>query len=185
MNKLTKQQFRSMVVVGVVSLVMIGAGLAAAQGPGPDQGKGMGRGMKSEFGAGRMAARLDLSDDQQTAIKALHENSRKEGTELRKEMMRLRNELRGEMLKDNPSEKAVLSLNDKIGALKTKLQANRLKTRLAVRELLTPEQRDQMLMMGEDGGRRGHGRHGGRSGRDDRGQARHRARESECPQINK
>ena len=38
------------------------------------------------------------------------DTGRQESAELRKDMMRLRNELEGEMLKDEPSEKAVLDL---------------------------------------------------------------------------
>lgn len=145
----------------VLILVTTGAGLAMARG---HAGPGPGPEARLE----RMAARLDLSAEQQEAIKALHENNRARSLPLRKEMMRLENELKGEMLKDSPSEKAILSLNEKMGQIKTELKANRLKTRLAVREQLTPEQRDKMLMMGE--GRRGQGRGGeGSHGRNFRG----------------
>lgn len=150
---------RGLAAVAVLILVSMAAGSALAQphrGPGPE----------ARFE--RLAARLDLSAEQQEAIKAIHEKNRADNLPLHKELMRLENELKGEMLKDSPSEKALLALNEKMGKIKTDLKANRLKTRLAVREQLTPEQRDKMLMMGE--GRRGHGeRFGGREGRDFRG----------------
>ncbi len=72
-------------------------------------------------------------------------------------MMRLRNELQGEMLKDDPSEKAAMDLTGKIGALRTEMQANRLTNRLEVRKQLTPEQSDKMLIL--------QGRFQGREGR--------------------
>ena len=106
-----------------------------------------------------LAQRLDLSEEQVAAIEAIHEKARQDGVELRKDLMRLRNELKGEMLQDNPAEKTVLDLNKKMGAVKTELKAIRLKTRLAVRNELTPEQRDKMLMMGDGwkNGRKGRG----------------------------
>ena len=123
-------------------------------------------GARQEMRLERMAARLDLTGDQRVKIEALHEQAREEGLALRKKMMRLRHELEGELLQDAPSEKTVLSLNAKIGDLQTALKANRLRTRLAVREELTPEQRDKMLVMGQH---RKHGRHG-RSGAGPHGQ---------------
>jgi Spy/CpxP family protein refolding chaperone len=53
--------------------------------------------------------------------------------------------LQGEMLKDEPSEKRVTELVQQIGQLRTQQHLTRLKQRLAVRNLLTPEQRDRML----------------------------------------
>lgn len=173
MSKLNQTQTRVLVITGILSIILMTAGVAVAQGPGKGMGKGMGHGMgqgmgmrghfHGEMGSGqgfrleRMAARLNLTDEQQEAIKVIQENSRDQGLQLRKEMMRLQNEMQGEMLKDNPSEKTVLTLNEKMGDTKTELKANRLKTRLAVREQLTPEQRDQMLMMGDNGRRGGRG----------------------------
>ncbi len=63
--------------------------------------------------------------------------------ELRKVNQRLRNQLEGELLKDNPSEKTVLDLAGQIDEARAKIHANQLKMRLAIREQLTPEQRDK------------------------------------------
>ena len=161
MNKPNNKKVGTVSVLGIAILLVAGVGLATAQGPG--MGKGMGadgpRGMDMvdgpDFRFEHMAERLELTDEQRETIKGIHEKSREENLNLRKELMRLRNELQGEMLKDDPSEKAILSINEKMGDLRTRMKANRLKTRLAVREQLTPEQRDRMLMM------RGHDRRGG------------------------
>jgi len=109
----------------------------------------------------RMTERLDLTEAQQTAIQKLQTESRQQALELRKEMARLRNEIQGEMLKDAPAERTVVQLHEKLGELQTKLKVHRVKTRLAIREQLTPEQRDQMLLQGE---RRGSQRRGGQAG---------------------
>jgi Spy/CpxP family protein refolding chaperone len=144
-----------------------------AQGPGDkgcrgDRGEG-GPQMRIE----RMAKHLDLNEEQVAAITEIQTKGRAAILELRKDMMRLQNEKRGEMLKDDPSEKKVLDLTRKIGELKTTMQTNRAGNRLAVRKLLTPAQRDQMLMMGEHRG--GRGGHGGRGGRDCAGKMGERA----------
>lgn len=157
---------KALLVAGLVILTCTGA--AFAQGPGDGRGGRGGPGQclqTGEFGPGqdrhleRMAARLDLTEEQQAAIAELQEENRGKNLELRKQMLRLRNELDGELLKDAPNSKSVLALNEQLGDLRTAMKANRLQNRLAVRELLTPEQRDKMLLMGEGRGRgRGEGR---------------------------
>jgi Spy/CpxP family protein refolding chaperone len=149
-------------------LVLSFSGLALAQGPGGGRGPGARAGCDGDgpgFGPGprieRLAARLDLSDEQKVAIEAIQAKNHEKNLALRKDMLRLQNELDGELLKDSPDAKSVKSLVGKIGELKTQAQQNRMETRLAVREQLTPEQRDKMLLMGKGQGfgqGRGHGR---------------------------
>jgi len=148
---------------------------AFAQGPGngPGSRRGPGFGGPGCGGPGDgkpclMADRLDLSEAQQEAIDAIHEKSRAQNLELRKQVMRLRNELKGEMLKDAPDQGKVVGLTENIGKLRTQMQVNQAKTRLAVRQQLTTEQRDKMMMMGsQHHGRRFGGQ--GREGCDGRG----------------
>ena len=169
MKKLTSNGRRTLVVLGITVLVLGAAGVALAQGHGMGQGHGKGHGQGIDHGM-RMQAmftRLDLNEEQQAAIEKIHEDAQAKQQATRKDLMRLRNELEGELLKDEPNEKTALELTGKIGELRTAQQQNRLATRLAVRELLTPEQRDKMLLMHEGQGRggrhQGHmGRHGGR-----------------------
>lgn len=116
-----------------------------------DDGPGFGPG-GGRFGD-RMARRLDLSDAQREAIAKIHQDGRERDLPLRKQLRLLRHELQGEMMKDSPSEKAVLALAGKMGEVRTKLQSGRLADRLAVRAQLTDEQRDRMLAMGGPGGR--------------------------------
>jgi len=173
MNPRTNKRIRSLVFLTLAAMMVLGVGTALAQGRGAGQGHG-GRGGfgDGEFGPGHrlefLADRLELTDEQITTIEGIHSQGQKKNLELRKEMMRLRNELEGEILKDEPSEKAALDLTGQIGALRTEIQANRLTSRLEVRKQLTPEQRDKMLMLherfqgreGRRGGGRGMGPHG-------------------------
>lgn len=144
-----------------------GAGRAAATASAADlddadlDGAGFDRG--GRFGD-RLARRLDLDDGQREAIAKIHAAGRERDLPLRKELRRLRHELKGEMMKDTPSGKAVQDLAARIGEARTSLQAGRLSDRLAVRGQLTEQQRDKMLAMGGPGdGQRG-GRDGGRHG---------------------
>ena len=153
---------RTIAVATATILVLAVSGLALAQGP-----HGGGKGDCSQArcdgdgpGIERMAARLDLNEEQVKVVTDLQEQSRQKNEALRKDMLRLRNELQGELLKDTPDTKAAKGLVAKIGDLRTQMQQNRMETRLAVRQQLTPEQRDKMLMMGE-----GHGERGGRGAR--------------------
>ncbi len=96
----------------------------------------------------RMAERLDLTDEQKAGIERIMEAGREKAVTHRKEMARLRHEMKGEMLKDDPGESALQKTIERIGALRTKHQVDRMKDRMAIRRLLTPEQRDRWLMMG-------------------------------------
>lgn len=136
-------------ILVAVALVLLTAGLSEARQPG--RGGNM-PGGRQEL----LTERLDLTAEQQETIAGIKEESAARNLELRKELMRLRNQLAGEMLKDDPAESEVLSLTDQIGDLRNQMDANRMKCRLEVRKQLTPEQRDKMLVMnrrhGKDGG---------------------------------
>jgi Spy/CpxP family protein refolding chaperone len=173
MNARTNNGMKTLVFLTLAAMMVLGAGTALAQGRGGGQGHG-GRGGfgDGEFGPAHrlemLADHLELTEEQVVAIEGIRTQGQEKNMELRKELMRLRNELQGEMLKDDPSEKAALGLSGKIGALRSEMQANRLTNRLEVRKQLTPEQRDKMLMLqerfqgreGRRGGGRGMGPHG-------------------------
>lgn len=140
-------------------------------------------------GPGFLAGKLDLSEEQIAKIARIREEGREKNVELRKKMMRLRNELEGEMLADAPSRKKVLDLNGQLGQVRTQLQANRLEQKLAVRELLTPGQRDRLLLMKDHGKRGRGGRPGMRPGGMREGpagpgpRAGQRAFRPDCPRV--
>lgn len=152
----------TMMTVAVAVLLVAGVALAQGRqgegaqtngnrdGDGPHGPRGS-RGNRIE----RLAERLDLTDEQKTAIEGIHEKTRTANQALAKETRLLKHELEGELLKDEPSEIKVLELNKKLGELQIARKANGLKAKLAVREELTPEQRDKMLAMGDRFGRKG------------------------------
>lgn len=173
-------------MVALLTLLALTATAALAERPGPGR-RGGGDGFG--FGPGLAALQLDLSEEQTASIEKIRDEGREKAVGLRKQMMLLRNELEGEMLTDEPSRKKVLDLNQKMGEVRTQLQANRLEHRLAVREVLTPEQRDRMLLMKEDGrwgraGRSGMRHEGMRAGRDGRGpRDGQRFPRPDCPRV--
>lgn len=128
------------------------------------------------FGA-RLARRLELTDAQQDAIAKIFEAGRARDLPLRKQVRLLRHDLQGEMMKDDPSEKAVLALSKQVGDLRSQLQAGRLLDRLAMRKLLDEDQRDKLMMMGGMRGGFGPGGFGpgmrGQRLHDGRGPGRH------------
>lgn len=163
-----KNPGRNMIVMAVAILVA-GAAVVNAQ-------PGAGRGARGEAGWTRLAERLDLTEEQKQAIGAIHAEARTRQLETRKQVVQLEAQLRTVMLADAPDEAAAVKLVEQIGDLRAQLQANRIKTRLAVRKQLTPEQRTQAILMegrggrgprdwtaaGERGGRRGRGQRAGR-----------------------
>jgi len=179
--KKTTTQLKPVIVL-VVAACLLTAGVAMAKGQ-----RGAGRGLcvdgpgdRAEMRIERMTKNLDLSEDQVAVIMEIRESYQQKNLELKKELMRLRNERRGEMLEDNPSEKAVIDLTQQMGDLKTQLQVNRMKMRLEVGNQLTPEQRDKMLVMRAGSGKGGPGRGfagpRGHRGHDGRGGSRGRCR---------
>lgn len=174
-----KIRSRNMLGGVFVALLVVGtATLALAQEP------GQGRGGRNGYGAGErgpdmrwehLAQRLDLSAEQTETITAIREKGRAKNLGLRKELRLLRHEKQGEMLQDDPNTKTVLDLTTKIGELRTEMQVNRMRDRLEVRKVLTPQQRDKMLLLGE--GRGDRGGHRGEFGKRGKGRGDH---DQEC-----
>ncbi len=149
-----KQVTKRGAALAALCLILGLAAAAAAQpGRGPGAGRGDGPGPREHMG--RLWERLDLTPEQREQMDKLRETGRAEGLALRKDLLRLRHELRGEMLKDAPEGRVVEQFATRIGELQGKLQAHRLRQRLALRALLTTEQRDRLLMLEAQRGPRG------------------------------
>jgi len=187
MNRIDLLNNRRAVLTALLMILLVGAAPALAQGPDlpaddPESATLKGDDDDDEsFGprGGRqfehLARQLDLSDEQREAAAGIHESGRARDLPLRKQILLLRHEMQGEMMKDNPSEKAVVTLARDMGELRTKIQIGHLQDRLAVRELLTAGQRDKLLMLGENGrgsrrdGPGGGAMHGGPRGQGSKG----------------
>jgi Spy/CpxP family protein refolding chaperone len=172
MNGISSKKKNALLLTAAVAVLLLAGSQALAQrGEGPQRGHRFGgEGFDAEARLEHLTEMLDLTSEQQTQIEAIQTKGRAANQELRKEVLRLENQLEGELLKDEPSQKTVLDLTKKLGGLRTEMQTNRVSNRFAVRELLTPEQRDKMVAMGPGHGRgRGHGCAGcdgeGRGGR--------------------
>jgi Spy/CpxP family protein refolding chaperone len=105
----------------------------------------------------RFADELGLSQEQMDQLKELREQGFSQMADFRKDMARVDNEMRGEMLKDNPSADVMRKLVAKRSDLRGKMEMMRIEHRLAMRDILTEEQRDKMMMFRGRGGRGGFG----------------------------
>lgn len=141
---------RKHVAVAVIfGLLLASAGVVLAQPAGP-KGPEM----------GRVWAQLKLTDDQRKQLQELRLKLAKETLPLRNELGVKRLELKQLMLADKPNLKAIEAKIDEIKKLEAALQKKRVENRLAVRSILTPEQRDQLAKLRQMRGMRHHGKRG-------------------------
>jgi len=106
----------------------------------------------------RLTRQLDLSEVQQAEIKTIVAAGQTSRIERRKQLRRLQHDLAGEMLEDRISETRIMKLIEEIGAVRIEQQKDHMAQKLAIRELLTPEQRDRLMVLHD--GQRGHGNRG-------------------------
>lgn len=119
------------------------AGAALAQPPGPG-GPGIERVLE------RNAERLHLDDATRDRIRALAEAGREKTRPQRQALQQLHEDMHALLTADVPEESAVLAKADEIGRAETALHKERLRTMLAIRALLTPEQRRELVRIHEE-----------------------------------
>lgn len=107
----------------------------------------------------RNAERLGLEPEVRTAIQRIVQESRAQAEALHQQTRAAHEAMRALLSQDRPDESAVMRQAEIVGALELDQRKNRLRSILAIRELLTPEQRTELVKIrGEDlGGRRGRG----------------------------
>lgn len=109
--------------------------------------------MKCEISCGGESCMgLDLNQDQQKKVDALQNVLEKQMIALQADLRVKEAELQKLMVADNPSKSAVEKKVDEIGAVKVQIQKAHVNHRLAVRELLAPEQRVKFDNQGGCGG---------------------------------
>jgi periplasmic protein CpxP/Spy len=139
----------------LVAAALACAGLArVAAAGGPDDGPpGFGR-MHGPPPIDRIlerhAAELGLSDDVRTRVKAIAADAEQQEAPLRETLRTQRDALHQLLAQDSPDPDAVLRQAEVAGAAETELHKQRLRTLLAVRQLLTPEQRAQLVKIFEE-----------------------------------
>ncbi len=92
----------------------------------------------------RMAADLQLTEQQQAAIKTIHEEARKDAEPLVKKVRELREKMRSEWQSAKPDKGTLMDLHEEIHKINGELGESRIETRLDVLNVLTPEQRATM-----------------------------------------
>ena len=159
MNK--KTVITTLILVATVAF----AGTAFAQGPGRGHGRGRGHGMM------RHLEQLGLSAEQNTQVQELRQQFQAQVAPLREQMRTERRAMRELWQSDSPDRAAILAQHNVIAEIHEQMAVARIDFRLAVLQILTPEQKSQLQEMRSNGPRHGRGFRGGRGhGRGGRGQ---------------
>jgi Spy/CpxP family protein refolding chaperone len=123
--------------VVLIGVLLLAFSLAYAQTPGT--GPGMGRMEKAE--------ELKLTDDQKEGVQEIHYNFNKNAIGLKAELKTSRLELRHLLMQDDPDQQQISKLVDRIADAQKKLLKNQVDKKLALKEILTPEQFEKFMMM--------------------------------------
>jgi Spy/CpxP family protein refolding chaperone len=135
-----KTMKRTMVILGVAGALALLGSAALAWGPGMGHGMGM--------GLGPGMAGVNLSPEQVTRIQKIQADRSAEMVPMRSEMFSKRTELQA-LLREPVLDQAKIAAKQKeITALRAQMQEKGLAARIAVAEVLTPEQRAQMPAFG-------------------------------------
>ena len=97
----------------------------------------------------RHADELGLDAAVRARIHDLAAQSRQAAQPLDEELRGLHDGMRALLEQDSPSADAVMQQADRIGAAETEMHKQRLQTMLAIRALLTPEQREKLVQIFE------------------------------------
>lgn len=96
------------------------------------------------------ADRLRLDDETRARIRSIAEASRDAKLEYRQRIGQLRGEMRALLAQDSPDTDAVMRQAAKIGDAETEFQKHRLRTMLEIHQLLSPEQREELVEIHEE-----------------------------------
>ena len=148
---------RRFLLAGFAATILVGltlAGASAARPPsgGPPGGHGLGH-LIAEH-----ADELGLDEETLEAIQRIVVDAHQDAAGLRGELHALHDAMRTLLSQDDPDEASVMQQAETLGKVKTEMHKHRLSTLLAVRALLTPDQRAQLTRIHEEmRGERGHG----------------------------
>lgn len=128
---------------GLFALLLGLEGGAQAQPPG---GGGPGaHGPPHGPGLGRLIRELELPQATRDQVRAILQEARQRGGQLRQERAEAGQALHELLREDAPSEEAVMAQARTVGAIDSELRLHRLRTLLRIRSLLTPEQRQRLM----------------------------------------
>jgi Spy/CpxP family protein refolding chaperone len=129
-----------LVTIGMIGVMVLTAETAFAWGP------GMGRGFGPGVGPGM--ADVNLSAEQVAQIQKIQSDRYAEMASVRNEMATKRTELQALFREPALDQAKIAATHKEIAALHAQMQQKALAARLAVAEVLTPEQRAQMPAFG-------------------------------------
>jgi len=128
-------------------------GLEAGGGPGAGGGTGWQGGPGAGKGAGRWAAELNLTKEQQDKLVELKKRQREETRPLRDEMYQKRQEMRQLFTNPATDDATILEKQKQMNALQQQMQGKMVQFRLEQRKVFTPEQLDKMKDLPQGFGR--------------------------------
>ena len=138
---------RTLLVVSLFMILLIPAALLAQRGAMEKRHKEMGH-MYEKKG-------LDLDPEQQIAIEKLRLELKLANIDIRAEQMKLRMNIKEELLKEEPSRKAIDKFAKSIAANREKMQKKRIDHALEIKKVLGPEQWKMFVAHHWDGMGRG------------------------------
>ena len=93
---------------------------------------------------------VDMNEEQQEKSKALHQQLDKDLMTMNADLDLLNAELKRLLIDDSPNRGAIKAKVEEIGKLKTQIHQRKIETHLAVREMLTKEQKIQFDKFSEE-----------------------------------
>jgi len=151
------------ILSGLAAALALGVGISASvladQGTAPDQSKWHGGG-RGPF------AQLNLTDDQKSQMKALHEQQRDQMKNTFQALRDAHQQLRAQVFSDNPDNAQIATLQTKIAGLEKDALSARIDMDRKISAILTPDQRKTMATLPAfgHGGWGHHGHHRGGNG---------------------
>lgn len=158
--------------IAIISVAQQGNGNRANNGQGNNAYRGQGNNSNTDVTyqkGDRMAAHLDLTEEQQTQIKDLRIEQKKAMLPLNNQMNEMKAKLQTLSTTNNADIKTINAQIDKMGELRTQMMKNKAAHRQAIRMLLTDDQR---ILFDSQQGQRGKGKGHGQKGCNNRGQGK-------------
>ena len=169
---------KRLITTAAVAVLFVSFATVAAAGD--RRGRGRSHHKKGDH-VMKLFGELDLTAEQQAAIKKIHTEARAETKPLHEEMRSLKDEMREEWGTMAPDEDRILALHKQIHAIKGQLGVLRIETRMDTLNVLTAEQREDLASLkaerrakraerradrkGKKGNKRGNGKRSGKRGR--------------------
>jgi Spy/CpxP family protein refolding chaperone len=159
---------KTLLVLSLITVLVLGVTYVFAQGPGFGPGPGRGPGWRGEYSRGLEdpGKFSSLTPEQKTKFQELRRKFEEETAQLKGAIVTKRTELRSLWTNPNADPKAILDKEKELRELQNQIQDKALQMKLEARKLLTPE---QIAQSGPGWGRGfgrgdrmglGHGHHG-------------------------